>query len=133
MSAPEQVDRLCEVMHDAYGEAAAKAGWETQERSRKPWADVPEANKAAMRHAVHALVGHLLLNEGMRPPARTVSTVEELDALPIRSIVREDGGTSFERLRSGWDCLTTDGSDGLWASSKVAAAAPLTVIYQGGE
>jgi hypothetical protein len=51
-----ELERLCEVMHDAYERAAVGAGWETQARSRKPWADVPEANKATMRVAVAALL-----------------------------------------------------------------------------
>jgi len=50
------VEQACEVMHNAYEAAALGAGWETQERSRKPWADVPEANKATMRAAVAALL-----------------------------------------------------------------------------
>jgi hypothetical protein len=50
-----EIERLCEVMHDAYERAAAGLGWETQTASRKPWADVPEANKATMRAAVRAL------------------------------------------------------------------------------
>lgn len=50
------LEHLCEVMHDAYEAAAVDAGWQTQEASRKPWADVPEANKATMRKAVEALV-----------------------------------------------------------------------------
>ena len=51
-----EVEAACEVMHDAYEAAAVGAGWETQEASRKPWADVPEANKVTMRAAVHALL-----------------------------------------------------------------------------
>jgi hypothetical protein len=50
------VEAACEVMHDAYERAAVGAGWETQQASRKPWADVPEANKATMRAAVAALI-----------------------------------------------------------------------------
>ena len=46
-------------MHDAYEAAAAREGWETQERSRKPWAEVPDENKATMRAAVTALLEHL--------------------------------------------------------------------------
>ncbi|WP_088312394.1 hypothetical protein [Kineosporia sp. R_H_3] len=53
------VETLCEVMHDAYEAAAVTAGWETQERSRKPWAEVPEANKATMRAAVTAVLDAL--------------------------------------------------------------------------
>ena len=61
MSDPKQelVEGLCGVMHDAYEAAASKAGWETQERSRKPWADVPEANKVTMRAAVSAALDAL--------------------------------------------------------------------------
>lgn len=55
----ELVEGLCSVMHDAYEAAATKAGWETQERSRKPWEDVPEANKETMRVAVSAALDAL--------------------------------------------------------------------------
>jgi hypothetical protein len=48
----EEIERCCEAMHGAYETAAAAAGWATQERSRKPWAEVPEANKTTMRTAV---------------------------------------------------------------------------------
>lgn len=53
------IEHLCEVMHDAYEKAAANNSWETQEASRKPWADVPEANKATMREAVDALLDEI--------------------------------------------------------------------------
>jgi hypothetical protein len=55
----ERIERACEVMHDAYEKAAVGAGWETQQASRKPWADVPEANKVTMRAAVSALLDYL--------------------------------------------------------------------------
>lgn len=54
------LEYLCEVMHDAYEAAAVKEGWETQERSRKPWSEVPEANKATMRAAVAAMRDEVL-------------------------------------------------------------------------
>lgn len=53
----ERVERICEVMHDAYEEAAVREGWSTQEASRKPWSDVPEPNKRTMRYAVRAALG----------------------------------------------------------------------------
>lgn len=53
------VDAACEVMHDAYEQAALGAGWETNPESRKPWSDVPEANKQTMRAAVRALLNWL--------------------------------------------------------------------------
>ena len=55
------IEQAAEVMHDAYEDAAKAEGWETQERSRKPWSDVPEANKATMRAAVRAVVTSGLL------------------------------------------------------------------------
>jgi hypothetical protein len=54
-----RIDRLCEVLHDAYEKAAVGAGWETQPASRKPWAAVPEPNKQTMRTAVTALLATL--------------------------------------------------------------------------
>ena len=62
-SGDDRIERACEVMHDAYEAAAVTAGWETQERSRKPWSDVPEANKVTMRAAVAALLASPLLSE----------------------------------------------------------------------
>lgn len=56
MSEHERVEEACEVMHDAYERAAVGAGWETNPASRKPWAEVPEANKSTMRAAVSALL-----------------------------------------------------------------------------
>lgn len=44
------------LVEQACERAAVGAGWETQTSSRKPWADVPEANKETMRAAVWALL-----------------------------------------------------------------------------
>ena len=63
MISPEMIEAACEVMHDAYEKAAAGAGWETNLASRKPWADVPEANKVTMRAAVLALIVFLAESE----------------------------------------------------------------------
>lgn len=42
--------------------------------------------------------------------ARTVRTVEQLDALPKRSVIRSSVGDYWERLsRSTWDCLSENG------------------------
>jgi len=62
MSTEQQIETACEVMHDAYEQAAVGAGWETNPASRKPWADVPEPNKATMRSAVGALLDHLAMS-----------------------------------------------------------------------
>ncbi len=63
-------EQLCEEMHDRYEKAAAGAGWETNPASRKPWADVPEANKATMRAAIGPIAERIdkleALNEWMQ-------------------------------------------------------------------
>ncbi|QUE26265.1 hypothetical protein SEA_AKHILA_79 [Mycobacterium phage Akhila] len=63
--------------------------------------------------------------ERLRP--KVVETVEQLDALPIRSLVRSDIGEVFERLRGGWDCLHEDGSAGL--VMPFAIRLPARVLY----
>ena len=82
----EVIERECEAMHDRYEAAAAEAGWKTQERSRVPWSDVPEANKVTMRAAIRPLVEeNLRLRKklarrsetievgAMRPPKRSMA------------------------------------------------------------
>jgi hypothetical protein len=59
MSADARLERACIVMHDAHEAAAAEAGWQTQLASRRPWSEVPAANKATMRAAVRALLTDL--------------------------------------------------------------------------
>lgn len=53
---------------------------------------------------------------------RVVSTVEELDALPVGSVVRSGDGQIWQRVGSGWDCLSEDGTGGSYPSE--------TVIFQ---
>lgn len=60
------IETCCEVMHDAYEIAAVGAGWQTQAASRKPWSEVPEANRVTMRAAVSALLAHLAAKEVQR-------------------------------------------------------------------
>lgn len=55
----EEIEIACEIMHDAYELAALKAGWETNELSKKPWSQVPEANKVTMRKAVIAVIPYI--------------------------------------------------------------------------
>jgi len=45
------------ALHNAYEVAAERHGWATQERSRKPWGEVPEANRATMIDALRVTLG----------------------------------------------------------------------------
>ena len=68
-----------------------------------------------------------ILAAGWRPPARTVTTVEELDALPVGSIVRD---VERSALDEKWD-------DNLWAEvayestfSSSSIHTPATVLWE---
>ena len=68
-----------------------------------------------------------ILEAGWRPPARTVTTVEELDALPVGSIVRD---VERAALDEKWD-------DNMWAEvayeytfSSSSIHTPATVLWE---
>lgn len=67
-SAPQTVDDLAAAMHVAYESEAVRAGWETQTRSRVPYAALPEANKRAMRAGVLAMLDMLYRDGWRRQP-----------------------------------------------------------------
>lgn len=85
---PAYVEAACEVMHDAYERAAVGAGWETNAASRKPWADVPEANKETMRAAVFAL---LAWQERESTPEHVVTISTDLTEEQLVAEVRKAG------------------------------------------
>jgi hypothetical protein len=53
------IERLCERMHEAYEEAAVSEGWSTQAAPRKPWSEVPDANRRTMRQSVATILDQL--------------------------------------------------------------------------
>jgi hypothetical protein len=53
---PDLLEAACIAAHNAYEQAAHEAGWVTNTQSRKPWVDVPEANKIAMRAGIAAAI-----------------------------------------------------------------------------
>ena len=62
------VEAACIAAHDAYEAAAKESGWATNLQSRKPWVEVPEANKAAMR----AGIGAALALPAVQPDAAAI-------------------------------------------------------------
>lgn len=68
-----------------------------------------------------------LLEAGYRKP-RTITTVEELDALPDLSVVLDKHGESFQRMQ------TDDPSTALWHSGDIILSAsmalPATVLHE---
>lgn len=57
------LEAACIAAHNAYEAAAHEAGWITNTQSRKPWVEVPEANKIAMRAGIGAAIA-LIDNPG---------------------------------------------------------------------
>jgi hypothetical protein len=98
----ERIEAACEVMHDAYEAAAVAAGWETQQRSRKPWAEVPEANKATMRAAVTALLNHLAVADDQ------VTGVELVKGPPDEATDQAHGYHGPADLHGTFDCVLPD-------------------------
>ena len=62
------------IAHEAYEEAAAKAGWETNPASRVPWEDVPLENRVATTAAANAVADAVLHEAAVTPPKRVDST-----------------------------------------------------------
>lgn len=87
--ADKELDRLCEVMHDAYEAEAGRVGWQTQHATRVSWLMLPEENRATMRFAVRALLEHIddvnidsdhtwNIEEDLRSAERTLEEVGQL-------------------------------------------------------
>lgn len=116
----EEVEALCVLFHNTYEIAANITGWETQERSRKPWADVPEANKATMRRTLAALLASDWLAERERAAAEKAlrDAADDLAAhrpgiRPAAALIGWDAAESRLRDRARFayrtDKETTDG------------------------
>lgn len=99
---------------------------------REELAQTLKRSEAAQTTFEHKLAFHLqtagdLLRAGYRKP-RTITTAEELDALPFESVVRDAAGHVLER----WG----DALDAIWVTVQIAAyiprgdiALPATVLY----
>ena len=104
------VEALCVLFHDAYEAAAAEAGWETQERSRKPWAEVPEANKETMRATIRVvLASDWLAADRARVRAETLAEVQ----------------VEFERMGPIW------GGSAAWLTTGTNVAALAVDVVRG--
>lgn len=85
-------------------------------------ADVPEtvADKHEPVDADYAMADAILA-AGFRPPARVVTTVEELDALPEQAVIRDREGTVAELAFGMW--FSSDGR-------VFGLRLPATVLYE---
>lgn len=69
------------------------------------------------------MLADAILAAGFRPPARTVGTVEELDALPVGTVVLDSEGAALAEC-VGWLWWYTD----LYGPGSLAL--PATVLYE---
>ena len=68
-----------------------------------------------------------IIRAGWRPPARTVTTVEQLDALPVGSIVVRSASGTIACRYDKWNAVALGvGAPFDWT----VLALPLTVIYE---
>jgi hypothetical protein len=51
------IDELAREFHDTYERLAPGVGWKTQERSARPWNEVPEENRELMRQTIASVLG----------------------------------------------------------------------------
>lgn len=51
--------------------------------------------------------------------SESVTTVADLHALPVGSVVRTEDAQIYLRTPGGWDCLSEDGTGGTYESSTV--------------
>lgn len=89
-------EQLCEQQHDAYEAAAAAVGWATQAASRRPWADVPDANRETMRRSMMAVLDLLQVEGRLVEPVTAPVTVDGPDVEMVSLPVIE------------WEALTAD-------------------------
>jgi hypothetical protein len=52
----EDAEQIAQAFHEAYERLAPDFGYKTREASAKPWAEVPEQNKALMAAVVRSLL-----------------------------------------------------------------------------
>lgn len=67
-----------------------------------PWADLDDATRENWRSSFRRHVD-VLVDAGWRPPARVITTVEELDTLPDTTIVRARFGTTAQKSEDAWE------------------------------
>ena len=59
----EEVERIARAFHESYEEFAIGFGWKTQEASKRPWEEIPEANRQVMLATVEDLLHRGILTQ----------------------------------------------------------------------
>lgn len=105
-------DRLARRFHEVYEEAAPGFGWETQPRSRVPWAELPDENRRLMGYVAGRITEELrthVVNEVREELRRVPREVSERLA-EIQS--RADAATPAPWLADDGDVYKRDADGG---------------------
>ena len=70
-----------------------------------------------------------ILDAGYLRP-RTITTEEELDALPVGSILLDVDGDACQRFRGGWRATVNEPNDDPWLSDTLEVDLPATVVHE---
>lgn len=93
---------------------------EARDRLARIILDCEDLNRAVLADCED--IADAILAAGFRPPARTVTTVEELDALAEGTMIRYSEGTVAEKWGGTW-CMT--GAGRYWIED-----IPATVVWE---
>jgi hypothetical protein len=73
----------------------------------------------------------VILAAGYRKP-RTITTAEELDALPVGSVLLDVDGNTSRKFHGGWRTTVVEPDGSAWLSDCMEDAdMPATVLYEG--
>ena len=68
-------DRIAQAFHEAYERLAPDFGYKTREASAKPWAEVPEQNRALMAAVVRSLLDAGVITDPRSPVTGNCITI----------------------------------------------------------
>jgi hypothetical protein len=94
--AVETPEQLAQLFHETYERLAPSHGYETREASAKPWADVPESNKALMIATCREVLTALLdddMDDGWRIVTRLAAS------LRAEATARQQLEAEIDRMR----------------------------------
>ena len=61
---------------------------------------------------------------------RTITTEEELDALPVGSVIKDRDRDVCQRFRTGWRATIHEEHDDPWLTDTLEVDLPATVLYE---
>lgn len=61
---------------------------------------------------------------------RTITTAEDLDALPVGSVIKDRDRDVCQRFRTGWRAMIHEDHNDPWLTDTMEIALPATVLYE---